>query len=150
MWEESDERKRGKYKECIDLTSNSSKSIAYEEDKALQAEITESMSPYEQENYLQIVIDVKRTKPCDSFGEQIVKNMLTRTLYIWAFKHPASGYVQGINDLAATLLYVFLSEEAYENDQELTSNYVNSLSEETVLKLESETYWCLEKFSENI
>ncbi len=31
-------------------------------------------------------------------------------LYIWACRHPASGYVQGINDLATPLVAVFLSE----------------------------------------
>lgn len=58
--------------------------------------------------------------------------MLTRVLFIWQFKHPASGYVQGINDLAAILMYVFLLEQASENDpliEELTNSSVESLSE---------------------
>ena len=36
--------------------------------------------------------------------------MLTRVLYIWALHHPASGYVQGINDLLTPFIVVFLSE----------------------------------------
>ena len=44
--------------------------------------------------------------------------MLTRTLFVWTFKHPASGYVQGINDLAATLLYVFLLDAIQEGSEE--------------------------------
>jgi len=36
--------------------------------------------------------------------------MLTRVLYIWALHHPASGYVQGINDLLTPFIAVFLSE----------------------------------------
>ena len=58
--------------------------------------------------------------------------MLTRVLFIWQFKHPASGYVQGINDLAAILMYVFLLEQESENDpliEELTNSSVESLSE---------------------
>lgn len=31
-------------------------------------------------------------------------------LYIWAIRHPASGYVQGINDLVTPFFVVFLSE----------------------------------------
>lgn len=53
--------------------------------------------------------------------------MLTRVLFIWQYKHPASGYVQGINDLAAILMYVFILEQASENDsliEELTDESV--------------------------
>jgi hypothetical protein len=32
---------------------------------------------------------------------------LERMLYIWAIRHPASGYVQGINDLATPFVIVF-------------------------------------------
>jgi len=34
---------------------------------------------------------------------------LERILYIWAIRHPASGYVQGINDLVTPFYQVFLS-----------------------------------------
>jgi hypothetical protein len=34
---------------------------------------------------------------------------MERVLYIWAIRHPASGYVQGINDLMTPFLVVFLS-----------------------------------------
>ena len=36
--------------------------------------------------------------------------LLERILYIWAIRHPASGYVQGINDLVTPFFVVFLSE----------------------------------------
>lgn len=34
---------------------------------------------------------------------------LERILYVWAIRHPASGYVQGINDLVCPFFQVFLS-----------------------------------------
>ena len=34
---------------------------------------------------------------------------LERILYVWAIRHPASGYVQGINDLVTPFFQVFLS-----------------------------------------
>jgi len=37
------------------------------------------------------------------------RQSLERILYIWAIRHPASGYVQGINDLATPFFTVFLS-----------------------------------------
>ena len=33
-----------------------------------------------------------------------------RLLYVWHMRHPASGYVQGINDVATPFIVVFLSE----------------------------------------
>nr|XP_025033564.1 TBC1 domain family member 22B [Pelodiscus sinensis] len=37
-----------------------------------------------------------------------------RILFIWAIRHPASGYVQGINDLVTPFFVVFLSEYIFE------------------------------------
>lgn len=98
------------------------------------------------------MIDVKRTNPSEVFGLKRVNDMLTRALFIWTFKHPASGYVQGINDLGATLLHVFLTEavQPEEGQAPLTVEAFEGLSEETALEIESDTYWCLENFSENI
>lgn len=36
--------------------------------------------------------------------------LFERVLYIWAIRHPASGYVQGINDLITPFFVVFLTE----------------------------------------
>lgn len=33
-----------------------------------------------------------------------------RILFIWAIRHPASGYVQGINDLVTPFFIVFVFE----------------------------------------
>ena len=42
------------------------------------------------------------------FQQRCVQEMVERILYIWAIRHPASGYVQGINDLVTPFLMVFL------------------------------------------
>jgi hypothetical protein len=34
--------------------------------------------------------------------------MFERILYIWAIRHPGSGYVQGMNDLVTPFFAVFL------------------------------------------
>ena len=36
--------------------------------------------------------------------------MFERILFIWSIRHPASGYVQGINDLVTPFFVVFLTE----------------------------------------
>jgi hypothetical protein len=38
-----------------------------------------------------------------------LEQSLERILYVWAIRHPASGYVQGINDLVTPFFQVFLS-----------------------------------------
>lgn len=57
----------------------------------------------------QIEIDVKRTNPgIPLWSQKLVQESLERILYVWAIRHPASGYVQGINDLVTPFFQVFL------------------------------------------
>ena len=44
------------------------------------------------------------------FQKKIVQDIFQRVLYVWAVRHPASGYVQGINDLMTPFFTVFLTE----------------------------------------
>lgn len=44
------------------------------------------------------------------FQQSVVQELFERILFIWAIRHPASGYVQGINDLVTPFFVVFLSE----------------------------------------
>ena len=44
------------------------------------------------------------------FQQPCVQEMFERVLYIWAIRHPASGYVQGVNDLVTPYFIVFLQE----------------------------------------
>lgn len=40
----------------------------------------------------------------------ILFQIFERILFIWAIRHPASGYVQGINDLVTPFFVVFICE----------------------------------------
>ncbi len=44
------------------------------------------------------------------FQKQVVQEIFQRILYVWAVRHPGSGYVQGINDLLTPFFVVFLTE----------------------------------------
>lgn len=58
----------------------------------------------------QISIDVPRMNPdIPLFQQKIVQECFQRVLFIWSMRHPASGYVQGINDLITPFFVVFLS-----------------------------------------
>ncbi|GAB2286576.1 hypothetical protein Dimus_020973 [Dionaea muscipula] len=91
----------------------------------------------------QIAVDCPRTVPDVSFFHQAtVQKSLERILYTWAIRHPASGYVQGINDLVTPFLVVFLSEYL-EGSMENWSTL--DLSEEKIINIEADCYWCLSK-----
>ncbi|EMG48199.1 GTPase-activating protein, putative, partial [Candida maltosa Xu316] len=60
--------------------------------------------------YHQIKIDVKRTNPTIKlYSYPETQLSLRKILYLWAVRHPASGYVQGINDLCTPFYQLFLS-----------------------------------------
>jgi hypothetical protein len=71
-----------------------------------------------------------------------VQKSLERILYTWAIRHPASGYVQGINDLVTPFLVIFLSEYL---DGGVDSWSMDDLSAEKVSDVEADCYWCLTK-----
>jgi len=97
----------------------------------------------EQETLRQVLVDVPRTAPGIAlFRNERIKRILGRLLYIWAMRHPASSYVQGINDLATPLIAVFLSDY-YEGDDVLDGNVMVLLSEESLDEVEADVYWCL-------
>jgi hypothetical protein len=56
---------------------------------------------------------------------------------VWALRHPATGYVQGINDLATPLYAVFLEPFA-----SLDSTAVVA-TDEQLFAVEADVYWCL-------
>ncbi|GJP73532.1 hypothetical protein CLOP_g4234 [Closterium sp. NIES-67] len=96
----------------------------------------------------QISVDCPRTVPDVPFFQQtLMQTAIERVLYIWAIRHPASGYVQGINDLLTPFLTVFLSE-VFEGD--IDTWVVSKLSEDTLLQVEADSYWCLSKLLDGI
>lgn len=57
--------------------------------------------------YSQIQVDLPRTNPDMPFFQQKqIQRAMERVLYIWSIRHPASSYVQGMNDLLCPLLLV--------------------------------------------
>ncbi|KAF0720614.1 Aste57867_171 [Aphanomyces stellatus] len=101
----------------------------------------------EQETLHQILIDIPRTNPdVPLFQNHIVQKSMERALYIWAIRHPASGYVQGINDLLTPFVTVFLS--TFAEDPEKCD--MTQISDEIVQEIEADSYWCLTKLLDDI
>ncbi|XP_021240340.1 TBC1 domain family member 22A isoform X2 [Numida meleagris] len=63
-----------------------------------------------QDTYRQIHIDIPRMSPEVLRLQPKVTEIFERILFIWAIRHPASGYVQGINDLVTPFFVVFICE----------------------------------------
>ncbi|XP_036155050.1 TBC1 domain family member 22A isoform X3 [Myotis myotis] len=63
-----------------------------------------------QDTYRQIHIDIPRMSPEALTLQPAVTEIFERILFIWAIRHPASGYVQGINDLVTPFFVVFICE----------------------------------------
>ncbi|XP_069357017.1 TBC1 domain family member 22B [Maniola hyperantus] len=103
----------------------------------------------EEDTYRQIHIDIPRMSPLVAlFQQPTVQVMFERILYIWAIRHPASGYVQGINDLVTPFFMVFLQEAA--PGQELDNFPLDSLAPRQRDIIEADSFWCLSKFLDSI
>ncbi|XP_044256454.1 TBC1 domain family member 22B [Tribolium madens] len=98
----------------------------------------------------QINIDVPRMNPSiPLFQQKTVQIMFERILFIWSIRHPASGYVQGINDLVTPFYVVFLQEFIL-NNQAFETFQVDTLTEEQLRIIEADSFWCLSKFLDGI
>jgi hypothetical protein len=66
-------------------------------------------------------------------------------------RHPASGYVQGINDVVTPFVMVFLSEYIQiDLDTLEVPPSLDSLSEEQLKNVEGDSYYCLSKILDGI
>ncbi|RFU36162.1 hypothetical protein B7463_g192, partial [Scytalidium lignicola] len=98
----------------------------------------------------QISIDVPRTNPhLELYGYEATQRSLERILYVWAVRHPASGYVQGINDLVTPFWQVFLAN--YITDSDVESGMDPGQLPKAVLDaVEADSFWCLTKLLDGI
>lgn len=103
-----------------------------------------------QETFRQILKDLPRmTSLAHLFQEKQIQEIFERILYIWAIRHPASGYVQGINDLVTPFFIVFLSEYI-DNDVEVENINLTELPASTLSVIEADTFWCTSKLLDGI
>ncbi|XP_074092486.1 TBC1 domain family member 22B isoform X2 [Macrotis lagotis] len=97
---------------------------------------------------LSIHIDIPRTNPLiPLFQQPLVQEIFERILFIWAIRHPASGYVQGINDLVTPFFVVFLSEYVEEDVENFD---VTNLSQDMLRSIEADSFWCMSKLLDGI
>lgn len=98
----------------------------------------------------QISIDVPRTNPhIELYSYEATQRSLERILYVWAVRHPASGYVQGINDLVTPFWQVFLGLYIADNNIE-TGMDPGQLPKSVLDAVEADSFWCLTKLLDGI
>lgn len=101
----------------------------------------------EGETLRQILVDLPRTCPdTPFFHQQIVQKAMERILFIWSIRHPASGYVQGMNDLLTPLFLVSM----FPHVVDVMRCDVASIDNQIMMDVEADTYWCLTKLLDNI
>jgi len=123
-------RKRGEYQNMVDLA------------------FARGRDGLDQQIWHQIEIDVPRTRPgVRLWMHETTQRSLERILYVWAIRHPASGYVQGINDLVTPFFQVFLS--AY-IDSEPEGFDPSALPPHVLSAIEADSFWCLSRLLDGI
>lgn len=100
----------------------------------------------------QIHIDIPRMQPLiPIFQQPRVQTSFERILYIWSIRHPASGYVQGMNDLVTPFFLTYLCEFCKSNQlQDVEKFDVSVLDDETLRGIEADTYWSFGKLLDSI
>ncbi|XP_044199231.1 TBC1 domain family member 22A isoform X3 [Thunnus albacares] len=102
---------------------------------------------HHQDTYRQIHIDIPRMSPETLVLQPKVTEIFERILFIWAIRHPASGYVQGINDLVTPFFVVYVFEYI---EEEVENFDVSSLQEEALRNIEADSFWCMSKLLDGI
>ena len=108
-----------------------------------------TMNDVDYKTYKQIAVDIPRTMPeFKVFSYDKIRKLMLRVLFIWSMRHPASGYVQGFNDLISPFVAVFLIDQInnYRNKNKL--NNVTNDSSLNEKKNEKKNEKTIEKMNE--
>ena len=81
-----------------------------------------------------------------------VMSLFERVLFVWAVRHPASGYVQGMNDLLAPFFFVFLSKfiKGEDFDDLAKRTDVDCVGEDEFREIEADSFWCFSKLLDGL
>ncbi|CDR95083.1 TBC domain containing protein, putative [Babesia bigemina] len=98
----------------------------------------------DQKTLKQIQVDLPRTnQSLRLFKDKRVQKLMERVLYIWSVRNPASGYVQGINDLL--VLFVAALSRPYMGCFSLDTDAVDRLTERDLEEIEADSFYCLSR-----
>ncbi len=123
------------------------------------------MNEVDYKTYKQISVDVPRTMPeFKVFSFTCIQKTILRVLFIWSMRHPASGYVQGFNDLISPFITVFLISTININAPEekikdidlynldFSEEFLkeNNITDNIFFEMEADIYWCFSKMMDRV
>lgn len=131
MRQQTLERKRKEYDEFIQQTYNNSR----------RSEVEERL-------LRQIKVDLPRTAPTGVLiAHPKVQALMERVLYVWAVRHPATGYVQGLNDFLCLFFIVFVESTT---NKPYNDTSLNEMPDGMLREIEADAYWSLSKVLSHI
>lgn len=99
----------------------------------------------------QISVDIPRT-PILILHDQRVSRLFTSVLFIWAVRHPASGYVQGMNDVLLPFFICFIlpfyPTVSLNNFYQLDN--IDLIDDESLNSIEADCFWCFSRLMDGI
>lgn len=99
----------------------------------------------------QILRDLPRTH-LPLLRNERVQSLFERVLFVWSVRHPASGYVQGMNDLLQPFFFAFLLPHTDSTDVKTITKWSNCdhISEEVMKTIEADCFWCFSKLLDGL
>jgi len=82
-----------------------------------------------------------------------IQALMERVLFVWAVRQPASGYVQGLNDVLLPFIVVCLSQRNggdHASEERLNAEILQRVDEEQLAEVEADCYWCITKILSEI
>lgn len=99
----------------------------------------------------QILRDLPRTHSTILRNER-VQTLFEHVLFVWSVRHPASGYVQGMNDLLQPFFFVFLLPycNGKDVDEIIELDNLDFLSDDIMKEIEADCFWCFSKLLDGL
>lgn len=99
----------------------------------------------------QILRDLPRTKITLLKNER-VQLLFERVLFVWSVRHPASGYVQGMNDLLQPFFFAFLVPHLPDLEIEdiIELENLDLVPEDALREVEADCFWCFSKLLDGL
>ena len=99
----------------------------------------------------QIEIDLPRTSLKLLRNERVI-NLFQHVLFVWAVRHPASGYVQGMNDILQPFFFVFIQNffPEMKPEQIAEKENIDEITDEKLNDVEADCFWCFSRLLDGI
>lgn len=137
MAEETLKKKRDDYFICLNSIYEPSKKSHW--------------SNTQKEMIRQISIDLPRSS-YKILKDDRVKVLFEHVLFVWAIRHPASGYVQGMNDILSPFFVAFIAPflQPLTIDEICKLENIDQVSDGDLRTVEGDCFWCFSKLLDGI